>query len=229
MQISKSTLLTLSFGMMLAAGCTKSSTDTTPPEPAVTTPPPSDPAPAVETPETPTDAAAPGTGETATPADTTPPPPALTDGEIAAISKAANDGEIEHAKLAKTKAKDKKVKDFAAMMTKDHTDANKRQAALAKKANIEPKESDLSKRLVEDAKTKGEALKGAAKGAEFDKAYIDGQVEAHTMVLDTIDKQMLPAAQNADLKAELEKVRGAVEMHLNQAKEIQAALTKPSA
>lgn len=223
MQISKSTLLSLSFGMMLAAGCTKSSSDTTPPEPAVTTPPPSDPAPAPEA--TPTEAAAP---EAAKPEEP-PAPPALTDAEIAAISKAANDGEIEHAKLAKTKAKDKKVKDFAAMMTKDHTEANKRQAALAKKAAIEPKESDLSKRLVEDAKTKGEALKAAPKGAEFDRAYIDGQVEAHTMVLDALDKQMIPAAQNPELKAELEKVRGAVEMHLNQAKEIQAGLTKPAA
>ncbi len=225
MQISKSTLLSLSFGMMLAAGCTKSSSDTTPPEPAVTTPPPSDPAPAEMPEATPTDAAAPDAAKPEEP----PAAPALTDAEIAAISKAANDGEIEHAKLAKTKAKDKKVKDFAAMMTKDHTDANKRQAALAKKAAIEPKESDLSKRLVEDAKTKGEALKNVAKGAEFDRAYIDGQVEAHTMVLDTLDKQMIPAAQNPELKAELEKVRGAVEMHLNQAKEIQAGLAKPAA
>jgi hypothetical protein len=48
-------------------------------------------------------------------------------------------------------------------------------------------------------------------------------------VLDAIDKQMLPAAQNAALKAELEKVRGAVEMHLSKAKEIQAGLNPPAA
>lgn len=220
MHLTKSILLTLPMTLLLAAGCKKDSADSAPPEPATTPAPTPEPLPVAEPEPTPEPVAA---------APEAPPAPPLTDGEIAAISKAANDGEIEHAKLAKTMAKDKKVKDFAAMMVKDHGDANKRQTALAKKEKIEAKESDISKRLTDDASARTETLKATAKGAEFDRAYIAGQVEAHTAVLDLIDKQMLPAAQSPALKAELEKVRGAVELHLGQAKEIQAGLNPPAA
>lgn len=223
MHVTKSILLTLSIGSLLAAGCQKSNTDTVPPEPATTPEPAPTPEPVVAPEPTPEPAPA---AEPAPP----PAPPPLSDAEIAAVTKVANDGEIEHGKLAKTMAKDKKVKDFAAMMVKDHTDANKRQDKLVKKAAIVPAESELSKRLADDGKAKAETLKGTAKGPDFDKAYIDAQVEIHTTVLGAIDTQLLPGAQNADLKAELTEMRTKVEAHLNQAKEIQAGLApKPAA
>jgi len=216
MHVTKSILLSLSLGSLLVAGCQKSNTDTVPPEPAVTTPP-------EPTPEPEPAAAADADAPAATPAPPPPPPP-LADGESVAVAKAANDGEIETSKLAKTMAKDKKVKDFAAMMVKDHTAANKRHAALIKKAKIEAKDSELSNALTADAKTRVETLKGTEKGAAFDKAYIDAQVEMHTAVLSAIDTRMMPGVQNPDLKAELATTRAAVESHLNQVKEIQTAL-----
>jgi len=215
MHVTKSILLTLSIGTLLAVGCKESNTDTVPPEPAVTTPPPA------ETVAEP----APAEPAAAEPVAATPaPPPPLADAEIVAVTKAVNDGEIAHAKLAKTMAKDKKVKDFAAMMTKDHTAANKRHTALAKKAKLELKDSDLSKKLTDDANAKAETLKGMEKGAAFDKAYIDYQVEAHAAVLGAIDTRLMPGVQNPDLKAELEATRAKVEEHHNMAKEIQTGL-----
>lgn len=222
MHTSKFSLLSLSLGLMLAAGCSKSNTDTSPPEPAVTEPTP--PTPVVQhtepepTPE-PTPAAEP----------TPPAPPPLTDSEITAITRAANDGELEQAKIAKSKAKDKRVKDFAHMMTKDHGDANKRESALSKRASITAVDNDTSRKLVDDAKARTETLKTTAKGADFDRVYMDAQVQEHTMLLDMITSQMLPAAQNPELKAELEALRGVVEAHLTLAKDIQSALNKPSA
>ncbi len=221
MQTSKFSLLSLSLGLMLAAGCSKSNSDTTPPEPAMTEPTP---APVVQQTE-------PEPMPEPTPAaeQLPPAPPPLTDGEIAAIAKAANDEEIEHAKLAKTRAKDKRVKEFANMMLKDHGDANKRESALAKRGSITAIDSEASRKLTDDATARTETLKSAAKGAEFDRAYMDAQVQVHTMVLDMITNQMIPAATNPELKAELEAMRGVVEAHLVQAKDIQTALNQPSA
>jgi putative membrane protein len=234
MQRTKSTLLLLSFGCMLAVGCDKSSPDTTPPEPAVTepaTPPPADPTPETDaaTNPMPTDAANPAE----TPSSTGAPPaeaavPKLADAEIAAIVKVANTGELEQAKIAKSKAKNKAVKDFAAMMVKDHTEMIKSGDAVLKKAGIEPKDNEISAHMTDEAKTTLENLKGTAKGAEFDKAYIDAQVNAHTQVLESIDKQLMPNVQNADLKAELERARPRIEAHLGQAKEIQTSLAPPT-
>lgn len=222
MHVTKSILLSLSLGSLLAAGCQKSNTDTVPPEPAVTTP--AEPTPEPE----PADTAAADAAAAATPAPPPPPPP-LADGESVAVAHVANDFEIETSKLAKTMAKDKKVKEFAAMMVKDHTAANKRLTALIKKAKIEAKDNELSTALSTDGKARVEALKGTEKGAAFDKAYIDAQVEMHTAVLTAIDTQMMPGVQNPDLKAELATTRAAVESHLNQVKEIQTALAAPDA
>lgn len=226
MQRTKSTLILLSFGCMLAVGCDKSSPDTTPPEPAVSepsTPPPADPTPETDAATNPMPAEAAVETPPAEPAV-----PKLTDAEIAAIVKAANTGELEQAKIAKTKAKNKAVKEFAAMMVKDHTDMIKSGDAVCKKAGIEAKDNEISAHMTDEAKTTLEALKSAAKGADFDKAYMDAQVNAHTQVLESIDKKLMPNVQNPDLKAELERARPKVEAHLGHAKEIQASLAPPT-
>jgi putative membrane protein len=222
MNTSKSSLLTLSLGLMLAAGCSKTNSDTVRPEPAMTEPT-APPEPVVTPEPEPTPEPTPA-------AEQLPPtPPPLSDGEIAAIAKAANDGEIEHARLAKTKAKDKRVKAYAAMMIKDHGDANKREEALLKRTSLVVIENEAARKLMDDAKVRTETLTNAAKGAEFDRAYMETQVQVHTLVLDMIDNQMLPAAQNPDLKAEIDALRGVIDAHLTAAKEIQAALNQPSA
>jgi putative membrane protein len=144
---------------------------------------------------------------------------ALTDAQIAGITGAAHKGEIEQAKLAKKQSKNAKVKAFANQMIKQHTSAEKMEAAVATKAGITPADSDTSTSLTQmsaDTVTKLQGLKGK----EFDKAYVQAQVEAHTKVLDTIDNVLIPAAQNADLKAQLQKERPIVAAHLEHAKKL---------
>jgi putative membrane protein len=66
-------------------------------------------------------------------------------------------------------------------------------------------------------------LKGL-KGDAFDKAYIDNEVTYHQAVLDAIDKTLIPNAKNDQLKDLLQKVRPAIDAHLQHAKQIQSAL-----
>jgi putative membrane protein len=63
-------------------------------------------------------------------------------------------------------------------------------------------------------------------GADFDKAYIDHEVEYHQSVLDALDKTLIPGATNAELKALLEKTRPAFAAHLEHAKQVQGSLGK---
>ena len=153
----------------------------------------------------------------------TPSEPALSDEQIAKITATAHDGEIAAGKLAATNAKDPKVKKFAAMMVKHHGEELKKEEALAKKAKIMPGDSPVSMQMAKDNESTATTLKGL-KGAEFDKAYMDAQVKGHQDVLDAIDKKLLPAAQNADLKAAITAFRPVVETHLKDAKEILAGL-----
>ena len=198
--------------------------DSTPAAKTVTTTttksaPPADPPPATDPPE-PKPA---GMGST-TP-DTLPPvnPIALSDEQIAAITGAANRGEVEQSKLAQSKTKDPKVKKFAAMMITHHGEANQKQIELLKKQHLTPEESPTSTQLTSESSRLLESLKSMT-GAEFDRAYVDAQVKEHTALLDAMDTKLLPAVKNADLKADITAMRAKLEGHLKEAQSLQKSL-----
>ncbi|CAH0129970.1 hypothetical protein SRABI118_00011 [Massilia sp. Bi118] len=147
------------------------------------------------------------------------------DAQIAGIVVAANSVDINAGKLAQKKAADAEVKAFARQMVTDHTAVNKQAGALVKKLKVTPTESDLSKTLKQGGADNMAKLK-PLKGKDFDKAYIDHEVEYHQAVIDAMDKTLIPSAQNAELKDTLVKTRPAFVAHLEHAKKIQAAMMK---
>ena len=148
-----------------------------------------------------------------------------TDPQIAGIVVTANQIDVDAGKIAKSRSKNKEVRDFAQQMITDHTAVNKQAGALAKKLGVKPADSDTSKSLKKAAADTAKKLKGL-KGAQFDKAYVDNEVVYHQQVLDAIDKVLIPNADNAELKGLIEKVRPAIAAHLEHAKHLQASLGK---
>lgn len=147
------------------------------------------------------------------------------DPQIAHIVVTANQIDIDAGKLAKSHSKNKEVQAFAQQMITDHGAVNKQAVALAKKLGVKPEDNDTSKALKQGAQENLASLK-KLKGAQFDKAYIDHEVTYHEQVLDAIDKLLVPNAQNAELKGLIEKVRPAIQAHLDHAKHVQADLGK---
>ena len=147
------------------------------------------------------------------------------DPQIAHIVVTANQIDIDAGKLAKSHSKNKEVQAFAQRMITDHTAVNKQAAALAKKLGVKPEDNDTSKALKKGAQDNMANLKKLKDGA-FDKAYIQQEVAYHQQVLDAIDKVLVPSAQNAELKGLIEKVRPAIQTHLDHAKHLQADLGK---
>jgi putative membrane protein len=147
----------------------------------------------------------------------------VTDPQIAGIVVTANQIDVDAGKLAKSRARSEDVKQFAEQMITDHTAVNKQAAALAKKLNVTPQESETSKSLQAAAQDTMRKLKGL-KGAQFDKAYVDHEVAYHQQVLDAIDKVLIPQARNAELKDLITKVRPAIQAHLAHARHLQSTL-----
>lgn len=145
------------------------------------------------------------------------------DAQIAHIVVTANQVDIDAGKLAEKKAHSKDVKAFGKQMVTDHSGVNKQAVALAKKLGVKPENNDTSKSLKAGGEENIKHLK-SLKGAAFDKAYIDHEVAYHEQVLDAIDKVLIPSAQNAELKALIEKVRPAFVAHLEHAKMLQSKL-----
>lgn len=148
-----------------------------------------------------------------------------TDPQIAAIVVTANQVDIDAGKLAKSRGSSRDVKQFAQQMITDHTSVNKSATDLVKKLKVKPESNATSDSLKKGGDENMTSLK-KLKGAEFDKAYVNHEVEYHQTVLDAVDKTLIPSAQNADLKALLVKVRPTFAAHLDHAKQLQSQLVK---
>jgi putative membrane protein len=81
--------------------------------------------------------------------------------------------EVELGKVAQEKAMNKRVKDFGAMMVKDHSEANARLKGLAADLNI-----TLPDSVSADAKKDIDKL-SQKKGKDFDKAYMNMMLDDH--------------------------------------------------
>jgi putative membrane protein len=97
--------------------------------------------------------------------------------------KTANAGmaEVELGKLAEEKATSKSVKDFGAMMVKDHTKANEELKSLAAAKNI-----TLPAAVGEDTRKHIDDLSKKT-GNDFDHDYIDMMVNDHKDVIDNFE------------------------------------------
>lgn len=158
---------------------------------------------------------------TATPAAA--PSSALTDPQIAKIALSANSGDSARGRIAEQKASNAEVKAFGRMMVTDHTALNKQATALAKKLNVTPQDSKPDSDLVAKVQGMTQEVQGKS-GADFDKTYMDQEVQIHQLVLDDLNNTLIPAAQNAELKQLLNTAKAGVEGHLKKAQEVQAKL-----
>ncbi|HEU5342310.1 DUF4142 domain-containing protein [Edaphobacter sp.] len=150
------------------------------------------------------------------------------DPQIVGIVSAANQIDIDTAKLALKKTKNDQVKQYAQQMIDDHTKLQKSVDDLAKKLNVKPESSDTSKSLHTAAATEMKKLRGM-RGKAFDKAYIDREVDFHQQVIDAASKVLIPNAQNAELKSALEGAAPLLQGHLERAKQIQSGMGSSSA
>ena len=145
------------------------------------------------------------------------------DPQIAAIVVAANQVDIDAARLAPTRAAAADVKAFAQQMITDHSAVNAAAVRLVTKLHVTPEPNATSRQLTDGGAANRKALT-PLRGAAFDKAYIDNEVAYHQAVLDAIDQTLIPNAKNAELKALLEQTRPAIAAHLEHAKQLQASL-----
>jgi putative membrane protein len=146
-------------------------------------------------------------------------PAALTDANIFYILDNANKLDSAAGSIAATKGTAADVRDFGKRMMRDHHALRKEGEDLATKLKITPEAAANDNSQASYDQTMS-TLNGAAKGKDFDKAYIDNEVTAHTAVLQTLTNAM-SAAQNAELKNLIQKAAPKVQEYLDLAQSIQ--------
>jgi putative membrane protein len=151
----------------------------------------------------------------------------LSDANIVALLDEANMADSASGAYAVTKATSPDVKAFAKLMMGEHHALRAQGQQLAKRLNVTP-EAPASDPLKPAAQSEMTALKGATKGAAFDRTYIEQEIGIHKAVLDLASKGH-DAAQSPELKKLIEQAKPVIEKHLARAEEIQKKLGKPTA
>jgi putative membrane protein len=151
-----------------------------------------------------------------------PPAPALTDANIVYILDNANMLDSTGGAIAATKGTNADVRSFAKDMMRDHHKLRADGQALAKKLGVTPEAPANDDSKAQMDKTMA-LYNGAAKGKDFDKAYIDNEVTYHKALLETATAAA-NAAQTAELKNFIQKAAPAVQAHLDHAQSIQGKM-----
>lgn len=143
----------------------------------------------------------------------------LNDAQIMSVLSTANMGEITQGQIALQKAQRAEVRSFAQKMVTEHTANDQMGQALAARLGVTPQANPITMKLKKESDDVVMKL-NKADAKDIDKDYIHSQVKVHKMVLETIDKKLLPSAQNAELRTLLTQTRGAVAMHLQMAEQL---------
>jgi putative membrane protein len=146
-----------------------------------------------------------------------------TDPQIAHIAYTAGQLDIEAAKQALNKSKNKDVRAFADDMLRDHTAVNKQALDLVNKLKVKPEDNDTSKALSKQAADKRAEL-AKLSGAAFDKAYVQNEVAYHKTVNGALEKTLIPSASNAELKSLLQTGLKIFQGHEQHAEHVAAEL-----
>ena len=132
--------------------------------------------------------------------------------------KAAEGGisEVEQGKLAQEKGNSQAVKDFGALMVKDHSAANEQLKSIAASKGIDLPSSSSMMQMT--TKGKLEVLSGET----FDKSYIKGMVKDHEEDIKEFEKEA-NQGQDPEAKSFARKTLPTLRAHLKNIRSIAAA------
>ena len=148
--------------------------------------------------------------------------PGLDDPTVVAIFDAANTADIETGGLAAERGTTKEVRDFGAMLVRDHTQVRQRGRDLARRLGVTPTppSDDQSARAHSEAMAHLRSLHGA----EFDRAFLQHEAAFHRDVISAVQTTLLPAIRDSELKALVEQVAPAFRAHMLIAEKLERQL-----
>ena len=160
------------------------------------------------------------------PSDSGTPKGKWADASVLGFVTVANNGEIVIGKLGERMATNPAVKSYAKLIVSDH------QKLLADAKALATKVSATADTTVGDARDFAnhandelKDLSAKAKGADWDKDFINDMIDDHQKVLSQL-QDAAQNSQNATVRSALEKASGVVQQHLTKAQDIQKNVLK---
>ena len=125
----------------------------------------------------------------------------------------ANTMEIQLSRMASKQATTPAVKRIATQLVTDHSKNRKEVTALAEKLNVSLTPATGGSVSASDSAAMPAELQGKS-GPEFDRAFVQHQIQVHQNNIQKIQTQMLPAVEEPQVKAYLQKTLKEMQGHL---------------
>jgi len=146
----------------------------------------------------------------------------LDDAAILAHLSSADEAEIREAQMAQQKGASAQVKAFARKLETEHQAHMKKATQLAQQIGAQP-DPTVRTDAAKDHADMADDLEGKT-GADFDRAFIDNQIDAHEKAISMLRDQFLPAAKSAELRADIQATIPKMEAHLASARQLKQQL-----
>ncbi len=141
---------------------------------------------------------------------------------IVAIFDAANTVDIETGQLASARGSTEQLRQFGLMLMRDHQAVRQQGRDLAATLRVTPTPpADTS--AAHDHHMAMRRLRGLS-GVAFDRAFLEHEIAFHKAVIDAVTTTLLPAIDNAEVKALVEKVAPAFVAHQKAAESLLAKI-----
>ena len=149
---------------------------------------------------------------------------AWTEPQVLGFTAVANTAEIQEGKLGAQKATNPQVKAFARQLQTDHQKMLDEGTQFASKHDVTPDTTrDDVRDALKDAHDEYQDLTDKKAGKDWDKEFIDKQVDGHQKTLDKL-QQIEQNTTDSTLKAMLTKAAGKVQEHLTKAQDLKKTL-----
>ena len=135
----------------------------------------------------------------------------------------ANTTEIQLGTVASKKASSAAVKRIARKLVADHSKNRDQVRALAQKLNVSLTPAQGGSVAAADSAAMPADLAGKS-GAEFDRAFVQHEIDDHQSNVEKIESQILPSMQDEQIKAYLQKTVTEMQGHLSTLKQVQQQL-----
>lgn len=166
--------------------------------------------------------------DTARPVQPQAQPAPIQDPQILHILQTANSIESELGDLAADRAVDAITRNYARTVAADHRALNQVVDSVARMVKMIPADNEVSREMRAKSDTVRAALAGRTEAA-FDRAYIPQDIQAHQMLLDRIERDLMRRTLRPEILQLLERVRPMLAAHLQMALDIQKRIAPTAA
>jgi len=135
----------------------------------------------------------------------------------------ANTTEIQVSTVASRKASSAAVKQIAKKLEADHTKNRQEVKALAQKLNVNLTSAQGGSVGAADSAAMPAELQGKSR-SDFDKAFVQHEIDDHKANIEKIENQIMPSLQNEQVKAYLQQTLTAMQGHLSSLQKVQQQL-----